>query len=307
MDIKSLQVFISVCATLSFTETAAALHMSISAVSRTVQRLEEELGAQLFDRDRRGIRLSNAARRLQGVAEGMVADWRGLQHALSSGTAIQGDLRVYCSVTATHRLLSPLLAAYREACPRVDVRLQTGDQADGVQRLREGATDVAVIAKPHNLPASLSFLPLTESPMRLCLPTLDCAVSRALQGKRGAALWTALDTAPWILPERGASKQLIERWWSAQRPVEPTVYARVAGHEAIAAMVSLGLGVGIVPELVVTASGVADALRLQAVKGLPVLQIGLCTRSARLSDPVISALWAVAEQSTTEASPAPGS
>lgn len=300
MDIKSLRVFLAVCGNLSFTDTAAAEHMSVSAVSRTVQRLEDELGARLFDRNRRSMRPTGAALQLHPVAESIIADWRALQHALSNAAAVWGDLRVFCSVTATHRLLSPLLAAYRDACPRVDVRLQTGDQADGVQRLRDGTTDVAVIARPDDLSDAMSFMPLTESPLRLCLPTLDCALTRQLSGKHGAALWDVLDTAPWILPERGASKVLIERWFSAQRAVSPPVYARVAGHEAIAAMISLGLGVGIVPELVVAASGVSDALRLEPVEGLLPLQVGLCTRASRLADPMISALWTVATEKPSE-------
>lgn len=295
MDLKSLQVFLAVASNLSFTRTAEEQHMSVSAVSRCVQRLESELGAQLFDRDRRGMQMTDAALRLQRVAQGMVADWRGLQHGLGKRGAVAGDLRIFCSVTATHRLLSPLLAAYRQSCPGVDVRLQTGDQADGVEKLRAGVTDVAVLARPAELTDSLSFFPLTESALHLFVPTLDCEITRTLAGLRGAALWSALDTLPWILPERGVSQELIESWLRSQRPVFPPVYARVAGHEAIAAMVSLGLGVGVLPELVVAASGVADALRALPAKAMPPLQIGLCTRRARLADPVIAALWQTAE------------
>lgn len=297
MDLKSLQVFLSVYGSLSFTETAAALHMSVSAVSRTVQRLEEELGTSLFDRDRRGMRATSAALGLQSVAEGIVADWRGFQRSLGSSAAVAGELRVFCSVTATHQLLSPLLAAYRDACPRVDVRLQTGDQADGIQRLREGATDVAVVARPKDLPDLMSFRPLDESPMRLCLPTLDCVISRELGDKQGRALLSALHSVPWVLPERGVSKQLIEAWLAAKQVETPPVYAHVAGHEAIAAMISLGLGVGILPEVVVEASGVSSALRLEALPDIPPVQIGLCTRRTRLADPVIAALWTAADES----------
>lgn len=291
MDIKSLQVFLSVARSLSFTRTAEDLHMSVSAVSRCIARLEHELAAQLFTRDRRGMQATAAALRLHRVAEDMVADWRNLQLALGQGAIISGDLRVFCSVTATHRLLSPLLSAYRESSPRVDVRLQTGDQADGLTRLREGATDVAVVARPNDLPSSLSFLPLTQSALRLYAPKIDCRLSQVLRGKRGRALWQCLDEAPWILPERGVTKEVIELWLRSQRQTSPPVYARVAGHEAIAAMISLGLGVGIVPELVVAASGVADSLKALTVATLPDLEIGLCTRRARLADPVVAALW----------------
>lgn len=292
---KSLQIFVAVSGSLSFTRTAAELHMSVSAVSRAILRLEEELGCRLFERNRRGMSATGAAVKLRCVAERMITDWRALQHSLGDGGTLFGDLTVFCSVTATHRLLSPLLAAYRERCPGVDVRLQTGDQADGVQRVRERSSDVAMIAQPSDLPRELEFIPLTESPLRLCVPRLDCEVSQQLAGKHGDELLRALNQVPWILPERGVSKDLIEEWLSPERAITPSVYARVAGHEAIAAMASLGLGVGIVPELVVVGSGVADALELHSLVGLPSIVIGLCVRRSRLDDPVVSSLWSVAQ------------
>jgi LysR family positive regulator for ilvC len=69
----------------------------------------------------------------------------------------------------------------------------------------------------------------------------------------------------------------------------------VAGHEAIVAMVSLGLGVGIAPELVVEASGLAPRVSEVALPaGLPPLTIGLCSLKQRLLSPLVKSLWDVA-------------
>lgn len=297
MDLKSLQVFLSVCSNLSFTQTAAEQHQSVSAVSRCVLRLEEELGERLFDRDRRGMTATPAARRLQVVAERMLSDWRSLQQSLGEDGSLQGELRIFCSVTATHRLLSPLLAAYREAYPRVQILLQTGDQADGIERVRRGNSDVAVIARPEGLNESFAFSPLASTPLCLCLPLVDCDLHDTLAGLSGSALWEALEDAPWVLPERGVSKDLIDRWLSERFVRQPTVYARVAGHEAIVAMVSLGLGVAVLPRLVVDASGLESSLRVMTLdEDLPAFEIGLCTRQPRLADPVVHGLWQVAHE-----------
>ncbi|WP_439107246.1 HTH-type transcriptional activator IlvY [Congregibacter sp.] len=297
MDLKSLHIFLSVCSNLSFTQTAAEQHLSVSAVSRSVLRLEEELGERLFDRDRRGMTATDAARRLQVVAERMLSDWRSLQQTLGSDGSLQGELRLFCSVTATHRLLSPLLAAHREAYPQVHILLQTGDQADGVERVRRGNSDVAVIARPESLGASFAFSPLASTPLCLCLPSVDCDLRDALQELSGQALWTALEEAPWVLPERGVSKDLIDRLLNRRFVRSPSIYARVAGHEAIVAMVSLGLGVAILPRLVVEASGLGENLRVIVLEeDLPRFEIGLCTRRPRLVDPVIHGLWQVARE-----------
>lgn len=296
MDLKSLRIFLAVYSNLSFTQTAVEQHLSVSAVSRCVLRLEEELGERLFDRDRRGMTATIAARRLQIVAERMLSDWRSLQQSMSDDGGLQGELRIFCSVTATHRLLSPLLAAYREAYPRVHILLQTGDQADGIERLRRGGSDVAVIARPESLSDSYSFCPLASTRLCLCLPDVDCDLRDRLGGLSGQALWSALEDAPWVLPERGVSKDLVDRWLEARFLHPPSVYARVAGHEAIVAMVSLGLGVAILPRLVVDASELQTSLRVLSLpKDLPLFEIGLCTRQRRRFDPVIDGLWQVAQ------------
>jgi LysR family transcriptional regulator, positive regulator for ilvC len=85
--------------------------------------------------------------------------------------------------------------------------------------------------------------------------------------------------------------------WFRQRGIRPRIYAQVAGHEAIVAMVSLGLGVGIAPQLVIEASGMASGISLVTVpEGLPPLTIGLCSLGRRLASPLVKSLWDVAGQ-----------
>ncbi|MEE4277498.1 MAG: HTH-type transcriptional activator IlvY [Halieaceae bacterium] len=294
MDQRALQVFLTVYATLSFTRTAAQEHMSVSAVSRTIARLEDSLGQSLFDRDRRGMRPSSAAQRLHAYAERATTEWRALQHSLRDADALVGELRIYCSVTASYRLLSPIMQAYRARWPGVEVRLQTGDQADGLARVHRGEADVAVVARPARLPEALRFREVSRSPLELCLPRRS-ELSRALRHADEAALLERLSAEPWILPERGVTRDITEAWLREMLPQEPVVYARVAGHEAMAAMVALGLGVAIVPRLVGEAGGFRQSLLLRSLDSLPQLHIGLCARSARANDPLVERFLACAE------------
>ena len=101
---------------------------------------------------------------------------------------------------------------------------------------------------------------------------------------------------PFIVPERGVTKDMLDTWFS-NRGVRPRIYAQVAGHEAIVAMVSLGLGVGIAPRLVIEASGMADSISVIAAPGdLGPLTVGLCSLGQRLGSPLVKSLWDVAEQ-----------
>ncbi len=291
MDTRALTVFLSVAETLNFSRSSENLHMSVSAVSRTVQRLEEEVGQPLLERDNRSVRLTAAGREFREYARRSLADWQHLQRRLGSGGDLAGEVSLYCSVTASHSILAPILAAFRGAHPAVEIMMHTGDQADGISRVLDGQDDMAVTIRPLQLSRRLDFLPLLASPLQLYMPSAACAVRDQVSGPD--IDWGSV---PFIVPERGTTKELLDEWLR-ERGIRPRIYAQVAGHEAIVAMVRLGLGVGIAPELVVEASGMGGEVEpVAAAQDLPSLSIGLACLQQRLASPLVKALWDVAGQ-----------
>jgi len=294
MDTRALTVFLSLAETLSFSRSGELLHMSVSAVSRTLQRLEDELGQPLLERDNRRVRLTGAGREFREYARRSIADWQRLRRKLGSEEELAGEVSLFCSVTASYRVLAPILEAFRSAHPAVEIMMHTGDQADGVSRVLTGQDDVAVSGRPAQLPQRLDFLPLLESPLQLWAPTAECAVRQLVEAGETSSPGYDWANIPFIVPERGITKEILDAWLR-ERGIRPRVYAQVAGHEAIVAMVSLGLGVGIAPELVVEASGLAPRVSQVALPaGLPPLTIGLCSLKQRLLSPLVKSLWDVA-------------
>ena len=286
-----MRVFLSVADTLNFSRSSELLHMSLSAVSRTIQRLEEDLGQTLLERDNRRVLLTHHGRQFREYAQKAVDDWQRLRQTLNAEIALAGELGLYCSVTASYSVLAPILEAFRVNHPAVAIMMHTGDQADGVARVISRQDDLAVIARPESLPPRLAFLPLRESNLVLCAPIADCAVRDMVSSCDSCAVdfdWSAI---PFIVPERGASKDMLFEWFREQG-IRPNIYAQVAGHEAIVAMVGLGLGVGIAPQLVIETSGVGDTVAPVAVRHpLPALEIGLCALKHRLENPLVESLW----------------
>jgi LysR family positive regulator for ilvC len=131
------------------------------------------------------------------------------------------------------------------------------------------------------------------------MPALDCLVrDKVLSDLAAGGLdWDAI---PLIVPERGTTKDLLDDWLR-EEGIRPRIYAQVAGHEAIVAMVSLGLGVGIAPQLVIESSGPGQGVDLVPVTpSLPMLSVGLAALRHRLDSSLVSALWGVAGQTYTE-------
>ena len=100
---------------------------------------------------------------------------------------------------------------------------------------------------------------------------------------------------PMILAEGGIARTRVNEWFR-QLGVSPRIYAQVAGNEAIVSMVGLGLGVGVVPEIVIDNSPLADRIQVLDVK--PVLEpynVGLFTLKRNLVNPLVSAFWALVD------------
>lgn len=298
MDTRSLQLFITLAENLNFSRSAEQMHMSLSAVSRALQRMEAEVGQRLFERDKRTVRLTRAGERFLQYASRTVDEWQQVTAELRVDHGdLRGEVSLYCSVTASYSVLSPILERFRGDYPGIDLMLHTGDQADAVGRIHSGREDIAVAARPDNFARKLEFLTLQHSPLQFIAPAFPCAVSELLSESNPqdeAFNWQDL---PFIVAERGLSKERVDSWFRS-RGQRPRIYAQVAGHEAIVAMVGLGLGVGVVPRLVLDNSAYRD--KLQTLDLEPVLDpfpVGLCALRQRLENPLVLAFWEAARRS----------
>ncbi|WP_035216048.1 HTH-type transcriptional activator IlvY [Desulfobulbus elongatus] len=285
MDIRALKIFSHLARTLHFGRTSRACNLTPSALTRTIQRLEDEVGAPLFRRDNRSVALTPAGAVFRRYAEEAVERWQALQRELAGSETLNGEISLFCSVTAAMFILPPMLRAFRQAHPGVQIKLQTGDAAEALDRLNNREAEVTIAALPERLPPAVVFVELALTPLVFIAPA-DGAGFPA--GGTDRIDWARI---PVILAERGLSRERIDRWFRANN-IRPNIYAEVAGNEALLAMVSLGCGVGVVPELVLEKSPLREQVRLFEVdSGLAPFIIGACTLERHLRNPVIRALW----------------
>ena len=298
MNLKELQTFIHLSQSLHFGRTGDAMHLSASAVSRSVMRLEEQVGVSLFERDNRRVQLTAAGREFLRYAEQAVVNWQSIIQRLHvHSEALQGELGLFCSVTASYSVLSNILEVFRQRYPAIELKLHTGDQADAIERIAEGGEDLGITAKPKQLSSRLLYQELTRSPLRLLVPNIPCAVNEQIAAVGEVLSPGVLANLPFILPERGVARTLIEHWFRQQQ-IKPSVYAQVSGHEAIVSTVALGLGIGVVPELVLATSFLRERVRVISVgPALPSMEVGVVVLQQRLSNPLVKAFWDCAKSS----------
>jgi LysR family transcriptional regulator, positive regulator for ilvC len=296
VDLESLAAFLSLSSRLHFGKAARESNLSTSALSRTIRRLEEEAGEKLFLRDNRSVALTPAGATFRLFAREVLENWEETQRSIALGQrALQGELRIYCSVAASYTVLADLVRGFRRAHPAVHPRLATGDPAEAVARVQGGQVDLAVAALPDALPRGLAFRQVAVSPLVFIAPAVACEAA-TLVNAFGAGLQgppVPWGRVPMVLTATGLSRRRADAWFRARR-VRPTVYAEVSGHEAVISMVRLGCGVGIVPRIVLDRFAQKGEVRvLEAAPPLAPYILGLCARARRLASPLVKAFWEV--------------
>jgi len=296
MDLKSLQMFKHLAQSLHFGQTAVAFHLSPSTLSRTVQRMEEEVGSTLLHRNNRSVLLTDAGRKFEQYADQQIEQWQLLKLSLNQQQAeLTGKLHIYCSVTAAYSHLPPLLDGFRQQHPLVEIVLTTGDAADALEQVQQQAVDFAIAAKPENLSAKFKFHHLAQIPLAIIAPKLACNVQQQLQGDK--IDWSNI---PIILPEHGTARKRFEQWFRKKQLGKPNIYAMVSGHEALVSMVALGCGVGISPEVVVDNSPVKDRVQYLANVGeITPFELGICCLTQKKEQPLLKAFFGAIQEKTS--------
>ena len=292
MDIQELKIFKHLARTLHFGKTSQACNITPSGLTRTVQRLENEIGRPLFIRDRRSVSLTPVGILFRDYAEESLQHWQKLQSSLADDKALAGELSLYCSVTALLGVLPDIFAQFRKAHPEVLIHLQTGDAAMAISKLQNGEADISIAALPDQHSEQLEFIEIVKTPLIFIAPE---QFPEIVVYHDKAIDW---HKTPVILAERGLSRQRADRWFAA-KGIQPNIYSQVAGNEAIIAMVSMGCGVGIIPHLVLEKSPLQGQVNILEVSPqLAPFSVGACVLIRNTRNPIVRSFWQIIEQET---------
>lgn len=241
MNILKYMAFIKTAEYGSFTKAAEVLHYSQSGISRMIGDLEKEWRATLLERSRWGVSLTSDGSRLLARAQKLCEEYRKLQmevddlHGVQSGLIRIGTF----SSVATHWLPN-IIKAFQKDHPNIDYELLLGDYAEIEEWIAEGRVDCGFV----RLPARPAFetIPLARDDLLAVLPEGHPLA----ESERVPA--SALCSEPFILLERGARTDVTEIF--EREGLSPRVRFTTWDDYAIMSMVESGLGISILPELI---------------------------------------------------------
>lgn len=240
MDARDLATFEAVARLGGMGRAARELNTVQSNVTQRVRRLEEVLGVTLFERSRAGARLTPAGERLMPYATRVDALLDEAGRAARDDGAPRGTLTVGSLETTAALRLSPLLAAYVQTHPGVDLVLRTGTTAEMVERVLGRELEGAFVCGPVVHPQLASTPAFTEELALLSAPS-ETTLAAALRRP---------DLRLVILRAGCSYRQRLEELL-ARRGVVGLRRLEFGTLEAILGAVAAGLGVTLMPRALI--------------------------------------------------------
>lgn len=258
----------------SFTRAAELLNYSQSGVSRMINDLEKEWGVTLLERSRAGVRLTSAGAELLADARKLCDEYTRLQTRVDDLRGVRsGIIRVGTfSSVATHWLPN-IIKRFQKDYPGIDYELLLGDYTEIEEWIAEGRVDCGFLRLPTR--AEFECFSLEKDRLLAILPKehplaeLDKVPLEALSGE------------PFMLLEKGANAEVSEIF--ERNRLSPRVHFTTWDDYAIMSMVESGLGVSILPELILRRIPYDIAVRELDVPAFR--EIALALRDRRAASP----------------------
>jgi DNA-binding transcriptional LysR family regulator len=243
MEFRQVEAFIVVSEQQSFTRAAELLHLTQSAVSQLVRRLEEEVGEPLFVRNGRSVRATRAGGELLPAAMEIVR-WRHVFSNRSKAIPAQitGGLRVGTSSAATAFLWARTFQAFARAYPRVELDVRSTQQTMNTQEdLLSGELDVGIM--PFPVPHSRLIGQVLGHHESL----LVAAPDHPLAAKAALTLADLAD-AKFILYEHRMNIRALSETYFRTQGISPQVVLQSNDTNLIRAMAEVGFGIAFLPD-----------------------------------------------------------
>ena len=278
MDV-SIQKYLAFVKTVecgSFTRAAGVLNYSQSGISRMIGDLEREWRVTLLERGKSGVRLTSEGTRLLPYAKRVCSEYEKLQAEVDEINGLKsGLIRIGAfSSVATHWLPN-IIREFQKEYPGIDYELVLGDYTEIETWIDEGRVDCGFLRLPAR--AELESVFLEQDRLLVVLPEGHPLTARE---KIPAS---ALCEEPFMLLEKGAKAEVSEIF--ERSGLTPKVHFTTWDDYAIMSMIESGLGVSILPELILKRTPykiVARELEIPAYRN-----IGIAWRKRKVSAPVL--------------------
>ena len=257
MELRQLRAFVAIADAGTFTAAARALRVAQPSLSKQVRKLEADLGALLLERRKAGVALTAAGELLLPWARRVLADVEGARADVAGLTSLErGRLSVGATPSLSTVLLPRVLASYHAAHPGVTLTVVEAGSRDLVDRLASGDLDLALVILPVPREELFDTLPLLREELVLAV------AKRHPLARRRTVRVGELRGVPLVMFRDGYDLRSATIAACEQAGFHPTFAVEGAEMDGVLRMAAAGVGVAVVPRMVVEPGGPLVAVRL---------------------------------------------
>ena len=268
MDLRQLEYFVAVAEEANFTRAANRVHITQSGVSAQIRQFERELGADLFDRSSRMVRLTAAGAAALPHARAALAAAEAIRTACDEVTGlVRGKLQVGMVMGCTVTPLFDALAAFHRRHPGITISLTEANSDVLVEQVGAGQLDIALVAAAGDVPDGLESLTIiSEGLVAVVAPEHPLAARESVPLAR-------LMTHPLICLPAGTGIRAVLDQACAAAGLHATVALQATAPGAVLDLAARGLGVAVLSASMVAERPDLRGVPVKGVKGTAMLAL----------------------------------
>jgi DNA-binding transcriptional LysR family regulator len=276
LSINKYKILIKVVELGSLTKAADFMGFTQSAVSHTINSLEEEFGFLLLTRSRSGVKLTvNGEQMVKTIRE--ILKWNEhLEQEVASIHGLEiGTIHIGTFTSVSVHWLPGILKDFQQDYPNIDFKIKEGNYRQMEDWIAEGKIDCGFLSLPTR--DMFDVIPLQKDQMLVVLPT-DHPLS-----SQSVVTISEIEKEPFIMPSKGSDDDINRVLEKAS--IKPDIKFKVGDDYAIMAMVEKGLGISILPELVLR--GQQRNIRIVELEEPSFRSLGIAVNSLKHVSPAV--------------------
>ena len=240
-NLLKYMAFVKTVETGSFTKAVESLHYAQSSVSKMIADLEKEWNLVLLERDRNGVHLTTSGEQVLPFARMLIDDYRRLESRVNEINGIEtGMIRIGTFSSVAIHWLPNIFAEFQKDFPGIEYEMLMGDYEEVERWIEEGRVDCGFLRLPTR--PAFDTISLKKDEYLVVLPK-----GHPLCEQEQIDIHQ-LENQPFLLLEHGGKTEVSDLLEKSQ--VHPQIRFTTWEDYAIMAMVEKGLGIGILPELI---------------------------------------------------------
>lgn len=246
MDLRELEYFVVICEEKNFTSAAERLYISQPAISKTLYKLEEELGLRLINRNQKPVAITAEGEVLLKLARDIIAQVQSAQTIMDEYKKLKrGSFTIAVPPMTGAYFFPPLFAGFKKKYPSLDMRIIDGGSLASLEAVKREEIHTGLIIFPPKDMADVGNIPVTQQELVVCLPA-----DHPLAGQSFLSL-QQLENEPVVLYNEGFALRSIILNAYAEAGLTPKIEISTNQFLTIKALVGKGAGISFLPAIAV--------------------------------------------------------